>query len=97
MCSPTRPERARIDYKAADNSILGFHSLRVTYVTELQKAGLPPRTVMQRARHTDYRLTCDVYTDARFVDVFGAIRHLPTYESEEAQMLRSGTDDLPTG
>ena len=51
---------AGIKYRADDGTIAGFHSLRVTYITELQKAGLPPRTVMQLARHTDYRLTASI-------------------------------------
>ncbi len=89
--------RAGIEYRAADGSILGFHSLRVTYVTSLQNAGLPPRTVMQLARHTDYRLTATTYTDARLIDTFGAVASLPTYGTEPAVQaaLRTGTDDAP--
>ncbi len=91
--------RAKVEYKAADGSILGFHSLRVTYVTELQKAGLPPRTVMQLARHTDYRVTDQSYTDMRLIDTFGAVHALPTYESEPglAVALLTGTDNRPVG
>ena len=87
---------AGIEYKAADNSILGFHSLRVTYITNLQKAGLSVSTVMELARHTDYRITKESYTDPRMLDMFGAVAALPTYEdpkTAEALGLRSGTDD----
>jgi len=92
-------ERAGIVYRAADRSILGIHSLRVTYVTELQRAGLPPRTVMQLARHTDFRLTAGTYTDMRLIDTFGAVQCLPTYDTEPTRQvaLRTGTDDLPIG
>ena len=64
--------RAGVEYKTDDGAIAGFHSLRVTYVTELQKAGLPARVVMELARHTDYRLTASVYTDMTMLDTFGA-------------------------
>jgi hypothetical protein len=92
-------ERAGINYKGADDTILGFHSLRVTYVTELQKAGLPPRTVMELARHTDFRLTAGTYTDMRLIDTFGAVANLPDYGPEAAEQvqLRTGTDDRPVG
>ncbi len=92
-------ERAGITYKGDDGTILGFHSLRVTYVTELQRAGLPPRTVMQLARHTDYRLTAETYTDMRLIDTFGAVQSLPDYAPEPIRQVasRTGTDDLPVG
>jgi hypothetical protein len=86
---------AGITYRGDDKSTLGIHSLRVTYMTERQKAGLPPRTVMQLARHTDFRLTAGTYTDMRLIDTFGAVGCLPSYGPEPARQvaLRMGTDD----
>ncbi len=91
-------KRADIKYRTDDGRIAGFHSLRVTYVTELQKAGLPPRIVQELARHTDYRLTATTYTDMQLIDTFGAVACLPTYDETEAQSaVRTGTDGAPTG
>jgi integrase len=46
-------KRAKIMYKDAEKRIAGFHSLRVTFITTLNRAGLPPKVVMALARHTD--------------------------------------------
>ncbi|MCG8407983.1 MAG: tyrosine-type recombinase/integrase [Phycisphaerales bacterium] len=88
-------KRAQIDYKADDDTLAGFHSLRVTFISELERAGVSPRTIMELARHRDYRLTASVYTDVRVIDTFGAVGRLPDYEHEpDAQTARrTGTDD----
>ncbi len=88
-------KRAGLDYKAADGTILGFHSLRATFISELQRAGLSPQVVMQLARHTDYRLTNSSYTDKRFIDVFAGVEVLPNYPvtPEMAVAIRTGTDN----
>ncbi len=88
---------AGIEYPADDGTIAGCHSLRVTYVTELQEAGLSARVVMELARHTNYRLRATTYTDMRMIDTFGAVAVLPTdaRESNAQTARRTGTDDLP--
>ncbi len=76
-------KRAGITYRdAATNEIVGFHSMRVTFISELERAGVLPRTIMELARHTDYRLTAGTYTDRRVLDTFGAVMRLPDYGSE---------------
>lgn len=86
--------RAKLEYKV-DGKLLGFHSLRATFFSELQRRGLSPQTVMALGRHRDYRLTWDSYTDKSFIDTFGAVQTLPTYEvtAECALALRTGTDN----
>ena len=94
----THLRRAGIDYRDAEGRIVGFHSLRVTFITNLQKAGLAPRTVMQLARHTDWRLTGGTYTDMGLLDIFGAVQSLPTYPTTEpAESLMEGTNNAPAG
>ena len=39
-----------------------FHALRHTYVTELARAGVHPSVMQALARHSDSRMTMDVYT-----------------------------------
>jgi hypothetical protein len=88
--------QAGIAPRDAEKRLAGFHSLRVTFVTNLQRAGLPPRVVMALARHTDWRLTSGTYTDLTVLDIFGAATALPDYpETKPQRMLREGTHDAP--
>ena len=80
---------------------VGFHSLRVTFVSELQRAGVNPRTLMELARHTDYRLTAGTYTDRAVLDTTAAVARLPDYATgpttDAAAARREGTTDQPIG
>ena len=40
-----------------------FHALRHTFATMLQRAGVPPRVIMELMRHSDLRLSSTTYTD----------------------------------
>ena len=42
---------------------LDFHALRHTFNTMLQRAGVPPRVIMELMRHSDLRLSSTTYTD----------------------------------
>ena len=77
--------------------VVGFHSLRVTFVSELERAGVSPRTIQELARHRDYRLTATVYTDKRVLDTAGAVARLPEYETgpERNEARREGTTGQP--
>jgi len=92
-------ERAGIEYRAEDGSIAGFHSLRVTLASELERVRVSPRTIREIMRHRDYRLTATVYTDPRVIDTFGAVARLPNYdddpETDARATRRTGTDDAP--
>jgi hypothetical protein len=57
-----------------------FHSLRHSYGTLLAKSGVAPRMAMALMRHTDMRLTMNVYTDPRIFDLAGAVEKLPTLQ-----------------
>jgi len=39
-----------------------FHALRHTFITSLAKADVSPKTAQMLARHSDIRLTMDIYT-----------------------------------
>ena len=56
-----------------------FHALRTTFITNLQRAGVPQRWAMALARHKDPRLTAHVYTDTNALPLAGAVASLPTY------------------
>ncbi len=66
----------------------------------LAKAGIAPRVAMSLMRHTDMRLTMNVYTDPRVFDMAGAVEKLPALAAMESQTAKAtGTDDtiLPLG
>ena len=43
--------------------VLDLHSLRTTYITHLRLADVPLDVAKRMARHSDIRLTEDIYTD----------------------------------
>ena len=61
-----------------------FHSLRHTFVTNLCKADISPKTAQTLARHSDIRLTMDVYTHVDREEQIAAIHSLPTPEDDAA-------------
>ena len=56
---------------------LDVHALRTTFGTLLSKGGVAPRTAQAAMRHSDIRLTMNVYTDPKLLDVAGALDTLP--------------------
>ena len=78
-----------------------FHSLRVSYGTMLAKAGVAPRVAMELMRHTDMRLTMNIYTDPTILNTSRAVSELPDLvdndrSNNSATVARkTGTDDMP--
>ncbi len=65
---PKRDDRGRT---------LDVHALRTTFGTLLSRGGVPLRTAQDAMRHSDPKLTANVYTDPRLLDVHGALDALP--------------------
>ncbi len=65
---PKRDERGRT---------IDVHALRHTFGTHLSEAGVPLRTAQAALRHSDPKLTANVYTDPKLLDVAGALNSLP--------------------
>ncbi len=57
--------------------VFDFHSLRVTYVTELVRANIHPRVVQSLARHSTITLTMAIYTKLEQDEVAAAVESLP--------------------
>jgi integrase len=78
---------------------LDVHALRTTFGTLLSKGGVPLRTAQTAMRHSDPKLTANVYTDPKLLDVAGALDALPSLSldpkpSESAERARAtGTYD----
>ena len=92
---------AGIPYKDAQDRQADFHALRHTFGTMLAQSGTGIRTAMELMRHTDAKLTMNVYTDPHLLETAGAVESLPTLTgkagtadaSETAEALATGTDD----
>jgi integrase len=74
------------------------HAMRMTLATMLNKSGVAPRTAQEIMRHSDIRLTMATYTDAKLLNVTGALDLLPSFTSTIAAgetpnvMRATGTD-----
>src|SRR5207247_65626 len=68
---------AGIPYRDADGRVADFHALRHSYITLLERSGASPKMAQELARHSDIRLTMNVYTPARLHDLVGAVEGLP--------------------
>ena len=60
-----------------------FHSLRHTFVTNLCKANVSPKTAQTLARHSDIRLTMNIYTHVDDQEQAAAIAQLPGLEGAD--------------
>ena len=92
----------RVDLKAAGIAYhdeygrqADFHALRHTYGTMLNQAGVPLATAQRLMRHSDPKLTANIYTHIMVETKAEALAKLPTLQavSEGAEMLKTGTDD----
>jgi len=68
---------AGIPKRDSRNRVVDVHALRHTFGTNLSRAGVPLRTAQAAMRHSDPRLTANVYTDPMLLDVAGAVNALP--------------------
>jgi hypothetical protein len=66
-----------IDKRDGRGRTLDVHALRHTFGTLLSKGGVTPRTAQAAMRHSDIKLTMNVYTDPALLDVRGALDALP--------------------
>jgi hypothetical protein len=67
----------------------------------LAKAGVAPRVAMEIMRHTDMRLTMNLYTDPSILNTARAVEQLADLDRQPeaggVELLSTGTDDLPVG
>ena len=96
----TRRERRSSDFLAVEDSegrVVDFHALRATYITALVKGGASMKVAQELARHSDPKLTMNVYTRLGIHDLSGAIDALagdPTDGPNETEAMKAtGTDE----
>ncbi len=73
---------AGIAKKDESKRTVDLHSLRHTFGTLLARSGVAPRTAMELMRHSDIRLTTNIYQHLELVDTAGAVNQLPVVGSE---------------
>lgn len=91
---------AGIPYRDEDGRVADFHALRHSYITLLERSGVSPKLAQELARHSDIRLTMNVYTHAGLYDLGSAVASLPTMlppdrQSSVQPMAATGTDGAP--
>ena len=59
--------------------VVDVHALRKTFGTHLARAGVSLRVAQELMRHSDPKLTANLYTDPRLLDAGGAVDLLPAY------------------
>jgi integrase len=93
--------RASLPYRDEDGRVADFHALRHSYITLLERSGVSPKLAQELARHSDIRLTMNVYTHARLHDLAGAVEGLPAIlgkpRTEPAVLAATGTGAVCTG
>ena len=76
-----------------DSRVLDFHSLRVSYVTNLALGGVPLAVAQKLARHSDPRLTANVYTQLGLNELSRAVESLPALPMMPPVTSSSGSAD----
>ena len=94
-----RRERCRSDFLAYiddDGRVVDFHALRATYITMLVKSGASVKEAQELARHSDPKLTMNVYTKLGIHDLAGALDRLPGLspsQPDRSVLRATGTGD----
>lgn len=76
-------ERAELEasdflkYRDRPGRFADFHSNRHTFITNLGRAGVSPKTAQELARHSDIRLTIGVYSHSDLAEKADAVGRLP--------------------
>ncbi len=98
-----RRERASTAFlrpEDASGKVADFHSLRASFITSIVRGGASVKAAQQLARHSDPKLTMNVYTRLGIHDLTAALDGLPNLDGlptrEVAQLRRTGTDDRDT-
>ncbi len=94
-----RAERERSSFLAYEDDrgrVADFHAPRMTFITNLSRSGVSPKTAQTLARHSDINLTMNTYTLLGVMDQAAAVESLPPIPSgshgrEEQRQRPTGT------
>lgn len=77
-----------------ESGIIDFHSLRHTTGTWLARAGVPLATAQQLMRHSDPKLTANVYTHVVVADKARELAKMPEIISQHTEAMMTGTNEI---
>ncbi len=83
---------AGIEYQS-DAGFADFHALRHTFGTNLAKAGVTPQISQRLMRHSDPKLTQNLYTHLLVADLKTGTDKLPDYNQIQEKARATGTAD----
>ena len=87
-------EAAEIEY-STDSGVVDFHALRGTCLSWLADAGTPLKVLQDFARHSDPKLTMNVYARTLRGSLAGAARRLPDLAGLAVSLAKAtGTDHI---
>jgi integrase len=81
-------ETAKIERIDSMGRKLDFHCLRYTFATLLARCGVSQRLAQELMRHSDPRLTANIYTDVTCLPTFEAVHELPWLGDNEESMFQ---------
>ncbi len=95
-----RKQREKSSFLKDENDqghVVDFHALRMTFITNLTRSGVSPKTAQVLARHCDINLTMNTYTILGVLDQAAAVEALPAIPSslpltEIQKACSTGTD-----
>ncbi|MEE9369369.1 MAG: site-specific integrase [Pontiella sp.] len=71
-------KKAGIEYQNARKERADFHSLRHTFCTRLARTGIAPQAAKELMRHSDIKMTTQIYTDVGQLEIDSMISKLPS-------------------
>ncbi len=74
---------AGIPYKDSRGRVADFHALRHTFITNLTRSGVHPKTAQTLARHSTMELTMQVYTLVALDTKEEAVNQLPDFKPKK--------------
>jgi integrase/recombinase XerD len=89
-------EAAGIAYVDADKLHSDFHALRHTFITNLARGGIHPKTAQTLARHSTITLTMDRYSHTLREEMSEALEVLPNIQAAAQKAIKTGTDNAPS-
>jgi len=88
-------DAAGVPYEDDAGRVIDFHALRATYITALVRGGATVKQAQTLARHSDPKLTMNVYTKLGVNDIAQALDALPaSLAVMPTIMSATGTDDV---
>ncbi len=92
-----RKESSFLEYEDCHGHVVDFHSLRKTFITNLTRSGVTPKTAQLLARHSDINLTMNTYTSLGVLDQAAAVEALPPVPGGNPQSPASALPLRATG